>query len=199
MTENISRHTIDQPLFPQHDGLSFSFNMINHIAYEKYNDPVFNEICKAVSKCYKSKIPISSRLLKGFCIYPIPRNHTLYEYLDTEAQKSANFVVFVRINNNVLVTWFGPFVDGKHLGDIVGRLSRSHEIMKDIAMEVIDGHDEHPGKVKLEIGKKELLGKYWKQVKDVLAKIEAKKIELKGNEGLNILLYSIFTKIHSCI
>jgi hypothetical protein len=173
--------------------------MINHIAYEKYNDPVFNEICKAVSKCYKSKIPISSRLLKGFCIYPIPRNHTLYEYLDTEAQKSANFVVFVRINNNVLVTWFGPFVDGKHLGDIVGRLSRSHEIMKDIAMAVIDEHDEHPGKVKHEIGKKELLGRYWKQVKDVLAKMEAKKIELKGNEGLNILLYSIFTKIHSCI
>ena len=184
MTENISRHRIDQPLFPQQDGLSFSFNMINHIAYEKYDDPVFNEICKAVSKCYKSKIPISTRLLNGFCVYPIPRNHTLYDYLDTEAQKSASFLVFTRKNNNVLVTWFGPFVDGKHLGDLARRVNCSYKLMKDIAAAVVVKQDERPSNVQVEIEKKELLEKYWKEVKDVLANIEAKKIELKGNKGI---------------
>ena len=180
MTENISRHRIDQPLFPEHEGLAFSFNMINHIAYEKYGDAVFNEICKTVSKCYKSKIPISSRLLEGYRIYLIPRNHTLYDYLDTEAQKCPNFLVFMRKDKHILVTWFGPLVDAKHLGDIVGRLTRSHEILKDVAETVMVSKDERAGDKKIESGEKELVEKYWKNVKDALAKIEAKKLELKG-------------------
>ena len=176
----MSRHRIDQPQCPEYDGLAFSFNMINHITYEKYGDSVFTEICKTVSKCYKSEIPISTRLLGDYRIYPIPLNHTLYEYLDTEAQKSPNFLIFMRRDYHILVTWFGPFVDASHLGSFVDKLTRSHEIMKEIAEAVIVTEDDTAGEDKIELGKKELVERYWKNVKDALAKIESKKIELKG-------------------
>ena len=177
----MSRNRIDQPLFPEHDGLSFSFNMINHIADEKYSDTVFQEICNTVSKCYKSKLPISSRLLGSYRIYPISSNHTLYQYLDEEAKKNQNFLIFLQKDNNILVTWFGPFVDRSLLGDIYERLVRSHEILKEIKKAVRVGENDMVGEEEMASNKKELVDKYWKYVKETLAKIEAKKIELKGN------------------
>ena len=178
-----SRHRIDQPLWPEYDGLTFSFNMINYIEYQNYGDSVFNEICEAVSKCYKSKVPISTRLLENYRIYPIPENHTLYQYLDSEAQKSPNFLVFLRKEKCVLVVWYGPFIDASHLGDIHSKLTHSHVILKEIAEAVKLGVED---KEKVELSKKELVEKYWKNVKDALAKIEAKKIELKGEFRQNI-------------
>lgn len=172
-----SRHRIDQPLWPEYNGLTFSFNMINYIEYQKYGDSVFNEICEAISRCYRSKVATSSRLLGNYQMYPIPKNHTLCQYLDSEAQKSPNFLVFVRKEKCVLVLWYGPFVDPAHLGGIYSTLNHSHVIFKEIVKAVKLGVDDRE---KDESSKKELVEKYWKNVKDALAKIEAKKIELKG-------------------
>jgi hypothetical protein len=86
----------------------------------------------------------------------------------------------MRRDYHILVTWFGPFVDASHLGSFVDKLTRSHEIMKEIAEAVIVTEDDTAGEDKIESGKKELVERYWKNVKDALAKIESKKIELKG-------------------
>lgn len=177
----MARHRIDQPLFPEHDGLSFSFYMINHIAPDKDGDPVFKEICKAVSKCYKSDIPVSARLLENYQIYPISSNHSLHQYLNEEAQKQSNFLIFMRKDNNVLVRWFGPFGGIDDIGDTPGKIHRSHNILKEVMNAAMNEARDVDDSEKSKTDKTELVENYWKNVKDALAKIEAKKIELKGN------------------
>ncbi|XP_028413196.1 uncharacterized protein LOC114536039 [Dendronephthya gigantea] len=177
---NISRHHVDQQLWSDHDNLSFSFNFVNHISEEKYGEAVFNKICEAISKCYKSEIPISARLLENYQLYPISSNHSLHEFLDEESQRNQNFLIFMRRDGHVLVRWFGPFVNTDHLGSIVERVTRSHLILKNIREAMTLEQDEEDSDEKFESGKTDLMEKYWKNVKDILAKIEAKKIELKG-------------------
>ena len=121
-------------------------------------------------------------------MYPIPKNHTLCQYLDSEAQKSPNFLVFARKEKRVLVLWYGPFVDPAHLGDIYSTLTHSHVILKEIVKAIKLGVDDRE---KVESSKKELVENYWKNVKDALAKIEAKKIELKGEFGQIISEYYV--------
>lgn len=177
----MSKPKIEEPNFAEYNGLNFSFNMINYVAQEKYGNPVLNEICATISKCYKSELPISARLLDGHRIYPIPKNHTLRKFLNTEAQRSRNFLVFTRKDGTILVIFFGPFVLASHVGDFAGILTRSHEIFKDIAQAVMLGQDIKATNEEVESPNKQLVENYWRSVEDVLSKIEAKEIELKGN------------------
>lgn len=178
---DISRHHIDETLWAEHEGLAFSFNFVSHIPEEKYGETVFNRICEAISKCYRSEMPISARLLENYRLFPISSNHSLHEFLDEEAQRNQNFLIFMKQDGHVFVRWFGPFVNTDHLGSIVEQVTRSHVILKDIREAMSVEQDNEGCDETFEFGKTDLVEKYWKNVKDVLAKIEAKKIELKGN------------------
>ena len=174
---------IKKPNFLELDGFKFSFDMTNHLNPQIPEDQCLKAICSKISSYHKLTFPNWTRLKGVFRIIQINSSDDLFQYLDANSQrKTLNWLIFSRVDNNIVVSHFGPFGKDKN-GDFEEKVDQTRlslQKLKDFWLKVNSSSRSEKQKEK---ERNDTIAKvkanYWAAVQVVEEEVEDKKRELK--------------------
>ncbi|OWF35903.1 uncharacterized protein LOC110442377 [Mizuhopecten yessoensis] len=169
--------------FLELDGLTFSFNMTNHLDPLVSEDDSLTAICEKISSYHQLMFPNWTRLRADFRIIRITPENELFEYLDANSRgKLLNWLIFSRVGDQIIVTHFGPFGKKKEndFEDNVDQTRLSLQKLRDIWLQVRSSSKPQSQKeTELKAIRTKILEEFWGLIKASEEQIEAKKRELK--------------------